>query len=306
MMEHGMPQARPGHARVLGIAAALACGLGAAQALAQTPPLPALVTPPSAAHHVGKMVFGELVTPDLATAKRFYGALFGWTFQDAPSGTFTEASLDGAVVAGIAQRPLQPGRHPAWLAMFAATDVQQADAVASQQGGTVLFAPHPFANLGQEVVLADPQGAVFALLASSSGDPADTLAAPGQWIWSSLITSNPETDAAFYKTLLGYQVLGLPDAQDTHHLILASEDYARASVNPVPSAWGSAHPRWLSYVRVDDAQAMAARATSLGGHVLLAPRLDRHGGRIAIVADPQGAVFGLMEWSDDAPAGAAK
>ena len=53
-------------------------------------------------------------------------------------------------------------------------------------------------------------------------------------------------------------------------------------------------------MRVDDAVATAARVTALGGHVVLPPHPDRHGGKIALVADPGGALFGLLEWSTTA------
>lgn len=288
----------------LGVAACTAfAGVAVAADLAPTASpaqLPALVSPPTGDRRPGKIVFAELVTPDLASVQPFYASLFGWTFQEAQSGEtkYAQASLDGRPVAGLLQRPMPSGRHPGWLTFIAAGDLGQVDAAAVQQGAKVLFAPHRFANLGQEAVLADPQGAVFAVLASTSGDPPDFLAAPGEWIWSSLITTDPETDAAFYKALLGYDVVTLPDSADTHHLLLAAEGYARASVNPIPASHPDAHPRWISYLRVTDATAMTARVTSLGGRVLVPPRQDRQGGRLAIVADPQGALFGLMEWSD--------
>ena len=287
----------------LGLAAAVGSGV-AGSARAASSDLPGLVVPPSTERHAGKMVFTELVTPDLAGARQFYGGLFGWTFQG--TGVFAQASLGGRLVAGIVQRPLPTGRQPGWLSFLAAGDVEAADAVATQHGAKLLFAPHPIANLGREAVLADPQGAVFAVMASSSGDPADILAQPGEWIWSSLITTDPAADAAFYKTVFGYDVFDTQDPQDANHLILASGHYARASVNPIPASWTAGRPRWLSYVRVTDMTATIAKVGTLGGRVVLPPRLDRHGGEIALVADPQGALFGLLEWSDDAAGGSAK
>ncbi len=302
-----IPLARPGGPRrllVLAVAAATGCALAAGPGRAASSDLPGLVAPATTERHAGKMVFAELVTPDLAAAKQFYGGLFGWTFQG--TGLFAQASLGGRVVGGIVQRPLPAGRQPGWLSFLAAGNVEAADAAAVQHGAKLLFEPHPVANLGQEAVLADPQGAVFAVLASSSGDPADDLAQPGEWIWSSLITSDPAADAAFYKAVFGYDVFDLPDAQDAKHLILASGNYARASVNPIPASWTTGRPRWLSYVRVGDMKAMVAKVATLGGRVVLPPRIDRHGGEIALVADPQGALFGLLEWTDDAASGGAK
>ncbi len=298
-------------ALLLGAAAlpALAAGPEAAMPAVPPPALPPLVQPPSQERHPGKVIFAELVTPDLATARTFYGALFGWTFRDIEVGSaqYAAAMLDGAPVGGIFQRDIPAGEHrqSAWITFVSAPDVDATAALAQGHGAKLLFAPHDIPGLGREAVFADPQGAVFAALQSSSGDPPDILPGPGKWIWSSLITSDPDTDAAFYQTLFGYDVYDMPTRADAQHFILASGDIARASANPLPPRAG-AHPAWIDFIRVDNAATTAAKVTALGGHVLVQPHIDRHGGQVAVVADPLGAPFGLLEWPDDASAGAAK
>lgn len=286
----------------LGLLAALLGIAGTTPVMAASLDLPALVEPASQEHHVGKVIFVELVTPDLAAAERFYGGLFGWTFRDMQAGgtEYAEASLDGRPVAGLIHKDVPTGEHrqPAWLSFIAVRDVDAARNTALEHGGKVLFEPHSIPHRGREAVLADPQGAVFAVLASSSGDPPDVLAAPGEWIWSSLITSDPEADAAFYQILFDYDVFDLPTDAGAQNLMLASDDYARASVNPPPENKSNSHPHWLNYVRVDDAVKTSAQLVALGGRVLVEPRVDRHGGRVAVVADPLGAPFGLLEWPD--------
>ena len=264
--------------------------------------LPAIVEPASQEHHVGKVIFVELVTPDLAAAKKFYAGLFGWTFRDIQAGeiAYAEAFLDGRPVAGLIHKTIAAGeqRQPAWLSFFAVGDVDAARKVALQNGAKVLFEPHNIPDRGREAVFADPQGAVFAVLASSSGDPPDVLAAPGEWIWSSLITGDPDANAAFYQKIFDYEVFELPAKEGHQHLLLASDNHARASVNTLPAKRPDVHPRWLNYVRVEDAVNMTAKVVALGGRVLVEPQIDRHGGKIAVVADPSGAPFGLLEWPD--------
>ncbi len=264
-------------------------------------PLTPLVVPSSTEHHVGKFVFVELVTPDLAAAKTFYGGLFGWTFRDVQTGSvrYAEASLDGRLVAGMVDRAVRAGeqRQPAWLSFVAVTDVDAVRKVALQQGARSLLEPRDVPGRGRIAVFADPQGAVFGVLSSGSGDPPEELPASGEWIWSSLYTSAPDPAAAFYQTLFDYEVFEAPEAGSEQHLVLASGGYARGAVNPLPAA--DAHSHWLNFVSVDDATRMVARVVALGGKVLLSPRDDRHGGKVAIVSDPQGAPFGLLEWPDD-------
>lgn len=259
--------------------------------------VPAGATPE---HHAGKPVWAELITPDLAGAKLFYGGLLGWTFQDlhALGGDYAVAYLNGRPVAGLLQQIPANGHHPAWLTFLAAADVDTAVRLAVDHGAKVVYGARTFPDRGRQAVLADPEGAVFAVLASSSGDPPDYLPDVGQWIWSSLLANNPDTDAAFYQSVLGYEVFPLTSVDDRQHLLLASDDSARASINTLPEGLMHRHPHWLDFVRVNDAGALAIQAVRLGGRVLVEPQADRHGGMVAVVADPSGAAIGLMEWTE--------
>ena len=273
-----------------------------ATVLAAPNELPPLVEPATAEHHVGKVVWVDLVTPDLDSAKKFYSGLFGWTFRDTHAGKrdYAVALLDGRPVAGLFLRPVKAGeqRQPAWLTFIAVADVEVAKRTALEHGAKVVAEPRSYPRRGRQAILADPEGAHFAVLASSSGDPGDLLAAPGEWIWSSLIVKDPNTEAAFYQQLFGYDVFDLPTDDDVDHVILSTDDYARASVNAFHRDPSRRLPHWLNFVRVVDVVEGAAKVVALGGRVLSEPHLDRHGGKVAIVADPAGAPFGLMEWSD--------
>ena len=279
--------------------------------------LPPLTDPQVQQHHEGKVIWAELVTPDLAAAKRFYGGLFGWTFQDTRAGRidYSVARLDGMPVAGLVQRAAPPGRQshpgrqsqPAWLIFLSVTDVRAAAKAITDHGGKQLRSPHAYRLRGRQGVYADPQGAVFAIMNSRSGDPPDVPVPPGQWIWSALVTRDPGTDAAFYQDVFGYEVLDASRAgeSDSGHTVLASEQYARASINPLTD-FAPTHPQWVDFVRVTDIAAVASRTTQLGGRVLVEPRQDRHGARVALIADPAGARVGLLEWTEQAASGAPK
>lgn len=278
---------------VIGVAA---IGTGAAAPLE----LPPLVQPASGERHPGKVIWVDLVTPDLAGAKRFYGALFGWSFRDVPGDekNFSLAMLNGEPVGGLIQRAMPPGapRQPNWLTFISVVDVTEAQRVVLARGGKVLSAPRTYPQRGRQAVFADPHGAPFAVLQSSSGDPKDELADPGEWIWSSLVTPDPDKDAAFYQAVFGYEVFELPGDDGLEHVLLANDDYARVSLNELPSRGDKSYPNWLNFVRVISATDAVAKVVALGGKLLVAPQPDRHGGLVAVVADPAGAPFGLLEW----------
>jgi predicted enzyme related to lactoylglutathione lyase len=267
--------------------------------------LPALTQPASGEHHSGKVVWTDLSTPDLQAAKRFYGALLGWTFKEVPGDpNYTLALLDGEPVAGLFQKALPQGesQQSAWLTFLAVRNVDAAQQAALQHGGKVLSKPHTYLRRGRQAVLADPDGAVFAVLAADGGDPPDYLAAPSEWIWTSILVTNPKQEIDFYRTVFGYNVYDLAtdgdgDA-DAQHYILSSDDYARVGLNVLAADSVRRRPHWLNFVRVTDASDTAKKAATLGGRVLVEPRMDRHGGQLAVLADPAGAPFGVMEWSD--------
>jgi predicted enzyme related to lactoylglutathione lyase len=279
----------------------LACavaGVSCAWALPAPPfELPPIGGATSGEHHPGKVIWADLVTSDLEPAEQFYGGLFGWTFQTI-NADYAVAALDGRPVAGLFRKTPAAGaqRHTAWLTFMSVRDVDSASRVAESHGAKIMAQAKTYPGRGRQAVLADPQGAVFALLAAASGDPPDVLAEPGEWIWSSLLATDPGQSAAFYKSVFGYEVFDMPSDDGAAHIILSSDDYARAGIHSLPA--GHRHPHWLDFIRVIDAEASAAKAASLGGRILVEPYVDRHGGKIAVVSDPEGAPVGLMEWSD--------
>jgi predicted enzyme related to lactoylglutathione lyase len=247
------------------------------------------------------MVWADLVTPDLASAESFYGGLFGWTFRRVHAGKSEYAVVQAGnrPIGGVLQRAVPPGEHrqPAWLTFIAVPDVDAARRVAVSHGAKSLSEPKTFAGRGRQAVLTDPEGAVFALLASAGGDPPDDLAEPGEWIWSALLAKDSAHSAAFYQRVFGYDVFDADSDDGSLHLVLSSDEYARASVNTLPAGSARRHPHWLNFIRVSDAADTANKAVSLGGRILVETHDDGPGGLWAVIADPAGAPIGLMEWS---------
>jgi len=286
---------------VFALLACTLCGLLSATAHAALPlNLPPISDPASNEHHPGKMIWADLVTPNLATAETFYTGLFGWMFQDihTADSDYAIAMVDGRPIAGVLQKPIPPGeaRQSTWLTFIAVRDLDAARKIALRNGAKSVYEPRTYPQRGRQAVLSDPQGAVFAMIASSSGDPPDYLAAPGEWIWSSVFARDPSQVTGFYKAVFGYDVYDMPGDDGTQHVILSSDDYARAGIHTLPA--GHRLPHWLNFIRVTDAEESSAKAVALGGGVLVEPHVDRDGGKIALIADPAGAPIGLMEWSD--------
>lgn len=248
----------------------------------------------------GKFVWYDLITEDIDAARRFYGGLFGWTFEDStgPGGRRYTVVRDGDVyVAGmVAIGPRADGRKLSrWLPYISVTDVDEAVADAVASGAEVAVAARSV-NLGRVAAIIDPEGAVVGLARSRVGDPDDrtTRAAPGRTVWTELLAADPDAAAAFYRRLAGYEsrVIARRGGQYT---LLASGGVDRAGILEKPGA--DLASVWLTHFGVRDPAAAAARAKALGGRILLPASPDFRDGRMAVVTDPSGAVLVLRQSS---------
>ncbi len=119
----------------------------------------------------GALAWNELTTRDVAAAKEFYGAVFGWTFEDVQMGgmgTYTTIQLGGAPIGGmvdIAGRA--PDEQPAaWLVYFAVGDTDATIERVKQLGGGVMVEPTDI-PVGRFAILTDSHEAMFAVIALS-------------------------------------------------------------------------------------------------------------------------------------------
>jgi len=283
------------------VAVALACSAPTASLAAGAARVPPLSTVPGAPRLPGKFVWADLVTDDVPAARDFYARLFGWTFREA--GTYSIGSSDGRPLCGIFHRPRPKDRaaEPRWFGYISVADVERAQREVSKGGGRVLAPPREVPDRGEQAVFADPEGSVFGVVESSSGDPEDFLADPGEWIWIQLLTRDARKATEFYSDVAGYEVVENTAADRLSEYLLVSEGYARATVRTISSARPQVQPTWLPFVRVKSVGESVASAKRLGGAALLEPRPDLFEGRVAVVADPTGAAIGLLEWSDALP-----
>jgi uncharacterized protein len=285
----------PRAALALAAVAVLSCAQHAAPASA----LPPLTTIPKAPKLPGKFVWADLVTDDVAAAQKFYARLFGWTFQD--FGGYLIALNEERPLCGMFQRPRPAGQdeaRPRWFGYISVANVERAQRTATKGGGHVLAPPKAFPKRGEQAILSDPEGALFGVVKSSSGDPEDFQAEPGDWIWIQLLSRDGRKAAEFYRGIAGYEIIENTTTNRLSDFVLASEGYARAAVRTILQDQNKVRPTWLLFVRVKSVGESLAQARQLGGKVLLDAKPDFLDGKVAVIADPTGAAVGLLEWSE--------
>lgn len=114
----------------------------------------------------GALAWVQLNTTDTAKVKPFYSGLFGWAFRDDPmqeGGQYTTWMRGNEPTAGMMPMPPNAGAPPHWLSYFAVTNVNESHAKAVSLGAKSHVPPTPIPAMGEFAVLADPQGAFFAI-----------------------------------------------------------------------------------------------------------------------------------------------
>ncbi|MDH6218275.1 VOC family protein [Streptomyces pseudovenezuelae] len=218
--------------------------------------------------------------PDVEAGKRFYGGLFGWTFEAAYGGSVW-ARQDGEPVAALAHKT--DGRMPTvWTVYFATPDAEALADRVWAAGGQVVTAPLPVAELGTTALVTDPEGAVFGLWEPAGHPGFGRRYEPGTFAWAELYARDTEHANDFYGGLFHDALFG-PDAEP---------DFGRAAVSDVFPA--EMPPHFLVHFAVEACVAAVGSVQRLGGRVQ-APPFETSYGKVAVVTDNQGASFALLE-----------
>lgn len=251
----------------------------------------------------GTFCWADLATTDAAGAKEFYCGLFGWEAEDMPAGdgmTYTMLSKDGDDVCALYQGDpeYQPGM-PYWLSYVSVGDAGEVASRAAGLGGRVLAEPFDvLEDVGCMALVGDPTGATLALWEPGRHKGARRVNDPGCMTWNELHTSRPEEAAAFYEGLLGWETdEQRQDGGDLAYVVVRNAGSANGGIMPAPGG-ADTIPAWVPYFTVDSCEEAARRAGELGGEVVAGP-MEVGVGTIAVVRDPQGALFAVYEGETD-------
>jgi predicted enzyme related to lactoylglutathione lyase len=254
--------------------------------------------------------------PDPEAAVAFYSGLFGWEFEDVmgpeSEGAYFIARLRGGDVAGVGSIP--EGAPP--MAMWNTyVWVESADETASKvrdAGGTTLMEPFDVMDAGRMAVFADPEGAAFCVWQAKRHKGAGIVNEAGSLNFNGLNTRDVDGAKSFYGAVFGWDTLTLDGGPGMwtlpgygDHLEQGDPDLRKrmaevdapagfedvvASITPIPDDQPDVPAHWDVTFAVDDADATAAKATELGGKVIV-PAFDAPWVRMTVIADPAGATF---------------
>ncbi|MEC5191427.1 MULTISPECIES: VOC family protein [unclassified Arthrobacter] len=250
----------------------------------------------------GEVCWTDLQTRDVAAAKEFYSAVFGWRFKDLPTPdgrSYAQAYLGGDLVTVIApQNPQQQsaGAPGQWNVYLASADARDLAAAVVDAGGALEFGPEPVGDSGVMIFFAPPGGGSTGAWQAGSHFGTARSGEPGSLAWAELLTPEPQPAVAFFQEVFGHEVTEYPQDDGGRYSTLMVDGAEVAGVAAVPAeAQGALSPGWQVYFGAASVGDAVAAAVAAGGVVLIEPDEVDEAGAIATLADPQGGVFSVLE-----------
>jgi predicted enzyme related to lactoylglutathione lyase len=242
----------------------------------------------------GRFIWHELLTTDTAAAATFYAKVLPWRTQPSNMPGYTIFMAGGAQIGGLMALPEDGAGTPAhWLVYVGTPNVDATVTQAQGLGARLCKEATDIPNVGRFAVLADPQGATFAVFTPSSGPP-PAQPAQGAFAWHELQTTDVGAALRFYGELFGWSKGAGHDmgSMGVYQLF----DHGGTGVGGMCNTQGpSTPPSWLSYVHVTDSNRAVAAAKAAGGRLLHGPIEVPGGSWVALFLDPQGGAFAVQE-----------
>jgi predicted enzyme related to lactoylglutathione lyase len=178
-----------------------------------------------------------------------------------------------------------------WNTYLAVDSVDDATARVEAAGGKVAMAPFDVMDAGRMSFVMDPSGAPVALWQANQHIGATLVNEPGTLNWNELVTSD-QAVFPFYSAVTGLTAESMDMGEGEPYTVFKAGDAMVGGSMPPQMPGVPSH--WHVYFGTDDADATAAKATELGGSVIVPP-FDTPVGRIAVLSDPQGAIFSVIK-----------
>jgi uncharacterized protein len=248
-------------------------------------------------HAPGTVCWAELATRDVEGAKRFYRGLFGWDLEDLPIGDgafYTMARMQGRDTAALYQAGSE-GRPACWRIHVSVSDAETASRKACERGGRLSVAPTDVPGAGRFALVRDATGAPLGLWQARDHIGAEVLGVPGALAWSELVTRDPDAAKRFYGEWLGWEERSM--GPGPYSLFLKGGHPVAGMVRLEEESGFRAGSHWRVYFQSEDCGASVGKARRLGAECDLTPTPIPGLGTVALLTDPQGGRFALMQAS---------
>ena len=242
----------------------------------------------------GTPSWADIGVPDMDAAMAFYGGLFGWTFTEGSeeTGGYRQALIGDKHIVGFGPK-MDPG-PPYWTTYIATADADDTAAKVINAGGQVVVEPMDIPDVGRMAVFADDTGTFFSVWQAGNHPGSELVNEPNTVTWNELNTRNAEEAKAFYGAVFGWTAETSEGPQMTYTQWYLDGSVVGGMLHMGPQFPPQIPNNWLVYFAVEDTDAAVAKATELGGSVMMAP-MDIDAGRFAVLGDNAGAAFAVIK-----------
>jgi hypothetical protein len=248
----------------------------------------------------GTFCWPELGTTEPEGAKRFYGELFGWQTRELPmqgGGSYIMWQLQGKDIGAMYQlmsEQVAQGVPPHWMSYIAVDDLDPILSGVTRLGGKVHMGPYEIGDAGRMAIIEDPQGAMVAFWQGLRHKGAQLINQEGTFCWNELATRDAKAAETFYCELLGWTARTEKMEMGNYTTFMNGDQLAGGLIQ-MTEEWGDIPPHWMIYFSVKDTDSQCDKIKSLGGVVCVEPFDIPEVGRFAVINDPQGAVFSIID-----------
>lgn len=249
----------------------------------------------AAGHRPGTPCWVILVTPDPGRTGPFYAGLFGWSASLSGAGFTTVESGEGEVAGVLALPPdaAQAGATSRWLIYFATEDIGASVGRVRSARGEIVAPAFDVGHLGRMAMAADGLGAQFGLWEAGSHPGAAVTGQVGSLTWAELRTRSRASATSFYEAVFDWEVQSVQSGAEGYITCLLDQVPVAGMVE-LGAADGQSPSFWMPYFAVNSCDDAASLADGLGGEVC-APPHETGGLRLAVLRDPLGALFYVVE-----------
>ncbi len=246
----------------------------------------------------GRFVWHELLTNDPKAAIDFYTRVIGWKAQVWDKNpAYTLLLAESGPIGGVMEPPAEAksaGAPPNWLSYIDTPDVSATVDAAVRLGAKIYKPVTQIPDVGRFAVLADPQGAVFAVITPQSPSQINDPPLLGEFSWHELATTDQAASLGFYQQLFGWEKTEAMDLGPMGvYQMFGWAGKGMGGIYNKPKEMPAA-PQWLGYAVVPDSRKVAEAVPASGGKILNGPmEVPGGGGLIVMCVDPQGAPFAV-------------
>jgi len=249
---------------------------------------------------VNKPTWVDLSSPDPKASQEFYSKLFGWQMDvndDPLYGGYARARAEGKDAAGIGGIPpgAPEGMPPVWALYIGTDDLAELSRKVQAAGGSVMAPAFDVGDQGRMAVFQDPTGAVISAWQPMKMGGFQT-SGTNAWGWAELNSRDIDKAIPFYEKAFGWTHRTSDAGDGTEYTEFLKDGESILGALPMNAMMPAEVPSyWGVYFNVDNVDDAFRKAVAAGGREMVAPQ-DFPGGRFAILSDPQGAQFGLLQY----------